>query len=418
MRFLMVPMQFPLGPGQSYLTTELANALVDAGHEVEVLHLDWHASEGEDVTELRTVRDIRVVRCPPRAMTGCGGFIRHVSKFLLSGRMVARVARKHFALDTFDAFIAWMPAVAISALLPLIRRAGISRRHLIIWDFFPDHHREIGRLPPGLPFRIARAWEQRLLETFTDLHCTLPGNADYLRRNFRVSADQIVNVTPLWADNNPLPTVDRVAERVRHALPQNAPIAVFGGQFSEGRGFEQMFGSARLAQETGSPLHFLFVGDGRFAEAVQARAAVQANIHYRPRIPRDDYLALIAACDVGMAATTPGVTSFSIPSKLMDYLRVGLPVVCALEEGNDLLAIIENYGLGRVVPFGDDAAFLTVAEQLAVDGHARHRARCGAKRCLDELFNIRHAVSALTGAMPDPARALNNSVTAPIATNA
>jgi len=41
MRFLMVCMQYPTGPGQSYMTTELADALVAAGHGVEVLHLDW-----------------------------------------------------------------------------------------------------------------------------------------------------------------------------------------------------------------------------------------------------------------------------------------------------------------------------------------------------------------------------------------
>ena len=158
MRFLMIPMQFPLAPGQSYLTTELAEALREAGHEVEVLYLDW-SGRGGPVEELRTASGIRVLRCPARQVRGFGGFVRHASKFLLSGRAVAAAARRHVALDRFDALIAWMPAMAIAPLLPLIRRAGIAQRHLLIWDFFPDHHREIGRVPPGMPFRLARRWE-------------------------------------------------------------------------------------------------------------------------------------------------------------------------------------------------------------------------------------------------------------------
>ena len=44
MRVLMACLKFPTEPGRSYLTTELAEALVKAGHEVEVLLIDWDAA--------------------------------------------------------------------------------------------------------------------------------------------------------------------------------------------------------------------------------------------------------------------------------------------------------------------------------------------------------------------------------------
>ena len=392
MRFLMVAMQFPVEPGQSYLTTELADALVAAGHEVEVLHLDWSAAPGGPTRTFFTDSGVRVVRSAPRALGG-PALLRNASKFVLSGRHAARVAWRNFDLANFDTLIAWMPAIAIAPLLPLIRRARIRHRLLFIWDFFPDHHREIGRMPGGLPFHIARWWEQRQIDRFTAIVCTLPGNETYLRSQYRVGADQRVLVTPVWADTMPLPPVDRAAVRRQYDLPADAPIAAFGGQLVEGRGFDQMLGAAEAGRAAGSPLRYLFVGDGRLAPMIRDRAAVTANVLYRPPVTRADYLNLLGACDVGMVATMPGVTSFSIPSKTIDYLRAGLPVVAAVEHGSDFAAILESYCVGRAVPFGDPAGFHRMAELLATDRALRDKVRINAPRCLDEVFDVRHAVA-------------------------
>lgn len=394
MRFLMIAMQFPTAEGQSYLTTELADALVGAGHNVEVLHLDWSAPASSRVEEFRTATRVRVVRCAPKFVSGLGRLVHGASKFVLSSLHAARVAEKHFDLRAFDAAIAWMPAVAIAPLVKMIERAGIPHRLLFIWDFFPDHHHEIGRIPGGLPFRIARGWEQSLLKRFTAILCTLPGNADYLRQRYRLTPRQRVLVTPIWGDTTPAPGGDRKAIRRRYRLPPDATIAVFGGQLVEGRGFEQMLGAADAAQKAGSNLQFLFVGGGRLAGPIRDKASRQANIHWRAPVNRAPYLELLSACDLGMAATVPGVTSFSIPSKTIDYLRAGLPIIAAVEHGNDFVRILEDYCVGTAVPFGDAQRFFSEAERLAKYGPIRARAA----RCLEEVFDVRHAVAAVLDA--------------------
>ena len=89
MRLLMVTMQFPVEPGQSYLTTELADALGAAGHIVEVLHLDWAAAPGGATRTFTTPGGVRVVRVAPRALGG-PALVRNASKFVMSGRHAAR----------------------------------------------------------------------------------------------------------------------------------------------------------------------------------------------------------------------------------------------------------------------------------------------------------------------------------------
>ena len=395
MRILIVTMQYPTAPGQSYLTTELADALMSAGHDVQVLHLDWAAPSSAAVEDFVTPTGVRVVRCAPKFVAGFGRLVSGATKFVLSGRRAARIAAAHFDLTGFDAAIAWMPASAISPLVRQLERAGVRHRLLFIWDFFPHHHHEIGRIPGGPPLWIARACEQRLIGCFTSIICTLPGNADYLRRKFRVRPDQRVLVTPIWGDISPVGPVDRAALRRRHDLPRSAPIAVFGGQLVEGRGFEQMLAAAAAASAGGSPLAFLFVGEGRLAAAIRARAETQTNLFYRPAVTRADYLELLGACDVGMIATVPGVTSFSFPSKTVDYLRAGLPIIAAIERGNEFAGILERYHVGTAVQFGDPTTFYASAERLALGGRISE----AAGRCLEEIFDVRHAVATVLGAM-------------------
>jgi len=147
MRLLMVCMRYPLAPGHSYLTTELADALVAAGHEVEVLLVDWDGAPNAKVECATSSTGVRVIRTPPRSLRRLGSLAAHASKFVLTGLSAARALKRHFELRSFDVAIAWMPATAIAPVPRLLRRAGIAHRLLFIWDFFPDHYREIGRIP-------------------------------------------------------------------------------------------------------------------------------------------------------------------------------------------------------------------------------------------------------------------------------
>lgn len=395
MRFLMICMQYPLGPGESYMTTELADALVAEGHEVQVLLLDWHGEAGQAPEELISATGVRVLRCSPRRVAGGGRVFGDASKFLLSGRHLARVARSRLDLRSFDVALAWMPLTAIAPLVPLLSRAGIRHRLLFIWDFFPDHHRQIGRIPSGLAFAIARFCERRLLRHFDTIFCTLPGNADYLRQRYPLTAGQSVRIAPIWCTTERRKAVDRAALRRNYELPADRPIAVFGGQLVAGRGFEQMFAAAEDAANERSPLLFLFVGDGPLAAEVRERSLFQSNIRWLPAMDRESYLDLLVACDVGMVATVPGVTSFSIPSKTLDYLRSGLPVIAAVEAGNDFIAILENYRVGAAVPFGHAREFRRQAERLATDPVVKGEIGEAARRCLDEIFDVRYAVASV-----------------------
>jgi glycosyltransferase involved in cell wall biosynthesis len=397
-RVLLLPMRFPLDVGQSYLTTDLAEALLEAGHAIQVLQLDWDAEPGGPTERLTSARGIPLLRVRPRAFGKPGRLLHNASKFVLSARHVGREARRAFSLGEFDAVICWMPALAFAPVVRAAAHQRVARRILFVWDFFPDHHGEIGLVPSGPVRWIARFLEQRVLRRFTTIFCTLPANAEYLRRRFRVAADQQVRIAPVWTTLETPRTVDRAAVRGRHGLPAHAPIAVFGGQIAAGRGFELMLDAAEIAARQGSSLAFLFVGEGPLAGDLAARAQSRPNVIHRPAMSTADYRELLAACDVGMVATVPGVSSQTTPSKTLDYLKAGLPVIAAIEPGNEFAALLERRRVGRTVAFGDAAAFQREAAFLARDPAFREGLAQRTYSCLAEIFDVRLAVSAILDA--------------------
>jgi glycosyltransferase involved in cell wall biosynthesis len=407
-------MRFPLERGESYLTTELADALVDAGHEVEVVQLDWDAPSGGASERLASARGIPVLRVCPRAIGRPRSLAWRASKFVLSARHVGREVRRLMPLAEFDAIVAWMPAIAFAPVVRRAARAGVERRILFVWDFFPDHHAEIGRLPRGPARWLARRWEGSLLRTFTTIFCTLPANCDYLRQRFRLAPGQQVRVAPVWMKLEAAPPVDRARVRARRSLPAEAPIAVFGGQMTAGRGLGQILEAAALAHRQGSPLAFLFVGDGPRAKSLAELASASPNVFYLPAMSVADYRELLGACDVGMVATVPGVTSHSMPSKTLDYLKAGLPVVAAVEPGSEFAGLIEQRDVGRALPFGDTGAFLYAAAFLAADPRFRDGLRARTYSCLADVFDVRLTVSAILEAAGER-RETNSSATKPAA---
>jgi glycosyltransferase involved in cell wall biosynthesis len=403
MRFLFLTTRYSVDPADPYMTDELAQGLIARGHDVDVLLIDWDTAEQRPTRAVEGRNGERVVTVTPRALRNFGRLMFRASKLLLSSRHAAAAMRDHFAEARHDAVVAWTPALSVGAPLRRAVRSGVRHRLLIIFDFFPMCHREAGIIRSRLVYRIAKRLEDRLYRSFTAFIANLPGNADYLRLHYPVPPGARVLCSPIWTDATMPELVDRDAVRRRFSLPLDRPIAVFGGQFSEGRGIEQMIGAARIAQQAGMPTVYLFIGDGRLRPAIEQAARRCANIRVERSIARSDYLSLVGACDVGMVATVREFTSWAFPSKTIDYLRAGIPVVTAVEPGSDYPALLQPYAVSENVECGDPAAFQAAVERLVSSSASRARVRESARRCLDELFDVRHAVTAVLRAVGEPA---------------
>ena len=382
------------------MPTELASLLVAEGHDVDVVNIAWDLPMDTPYGPVMTNDGVRVIIVPPRAITGMGQFVYRASKWLASPWFATRKIKRDIDPENYDVVVGWTPCATLGGALSHVLKNSSAKKVLYVYDFFPIHHMEIGLIPKGPIYRIAKAIEDAFTRKFDVIFCNLPGNMEYLRRNYPLRPEQDVRWTPLWTSIKPLPAADRDQIRRQYGLRTDTVIAVFGGQITEGRGIERMIEAAHRARSEGKAVDFVFAGAGRLAPLVQQAAAIEgSNIYYLPHVPRENFLQLVGACDLGLAVTVPEASSFSFPTKSMDYLRAGIPVVLSVEPGNDYAGIITDNKVGVSVPMGDDEAFYEAIIGLAADEPRRRAMAANTRPTLERVFDVRHGYRRLIDAV-------------------
>lgn len=365
MKILLLCTKFSLVEDDPWLTNELAESLQESGHEVTVVNLDWSATPGGANAEFATSAGVNVVSLRPILVRSPIAFVSRILKWTLSSIFAYRALRRSLHNKDFDLVIGFSPAVTMALPIFMMTRRTKTKSFLVQWDFFPHHHQQIGLLTSRVSFFFAKKVEEFLMRRFDVIGCMSPANVNYLRTHYLLREDQNVGILPIWGKGSPLPDVERDVTRSRYGLPEFRPIIVFGGQLVRGRGLEDLLAAASLGEERHSPISFLVIGSGPLESLVTAYIKKgHGNLFWIPRVPRQEYLRIIMSCDIGLVCTVRDVDIPSFPSKTIDYLRAGLPIVGAVETATDYGDYLESRGVGVRVEAGRPEELFGAVETL------------------------------------------------------
>lgn len=389
MRILLLCTKFSLSENDPWLTNELAEALQLTGNEVSVACLDWSAVDGSQSAELRTKAGVRVSVMSPVVTRLPFPFLNKGLKWTWSSFRAYRKVRALLRSEKIDLVIGFSPAVTMALPILILTRRPQTKSFLIQWDFFPYHHRQIGLISSSVAFRVARVAETLLLRRFDAIGCMSPANVDYLHAHYHLRPDQRVCVLPVWAKGEKLAEIEPSAVRKKYELPVGRPVVVFGGQLAAGRGLEDLLHMAQLAEEARSPLFFLIIGSGPLEALVRSYIeGGHRNLNWIPRIPRSEYLNVIRACDVALVCTVRDVDVPTFPSKTLDYLRAGLPIVASVEKSTDYGDFLCSNVVGISVEAGEPSKLLAAIEDLLLDKPQLELMRNKGPECFRSMFEV------------------------------
>ncbi len=394
MKILMLCTKFSLSEDDPWLTNELAESLQESGHEVTVVCLDWSASPGSANTEFRTSKGVNVISMSPISVRSRIAFVSRALKWTLSSFSAYRAIRRSLQYKDFELVIGFSPAVTMA--LPILKMTSRTqaRSFLVQWDFFPYHHHQIGLLTSKATFFFAKKVEEFLIRRFDVIGCMSPANVNYLRTRYRLRESQDVCMLPIWGKGNPLPEGDRDAIRCRYGLPKMRPLVVFGGQLVRGRGLEDLLAAASLAEKQQSPIAFLIIGSGPLESLVTTYIKQgHENVTWISRVPRQEYLNLIKSCDIALVCTVRDVDVPSFPSKTIDYLRAGLPIVASVEKTTDFGDYLCSRGVGVSIEAGYPDQLVMSIERLLDDDEKMRAMRERGPACFNDNFDVRHVAA-------------------------
>ena len=157
-------------------------------------------------------------------------------------------------------------------------------------------------------------------------------------------------------------------------------IVVFGGNMGKPQQLENVLELAKRCNEHKN-VRFLLLGEGVEMDKI-ARKVVEHNIEniiIRKSIKKEDYQDLISTCDLGLISLHRDFTIPNIPSKILDYLNVGIPVLASIDRCTDFDKVLIEAGAGLFSYAGDHDAFKqnfdtiytnkTLREEMGRAGH-------------------------------------------------
>lgn len=164
---------------------------------------------------------------------------------------------------------------------------------------------------------------------------------------------------------------------------EDCRVVLYLGALGEANNLDVVLEAAWLSQD--DRLRFLLIGDGMKRPWLEARVAELGldNVRILPPIPKVEVRAYINAADL-CVVTLLDIPLFlgAIPTKLIDYMACGRPVLCGV--AGEAGGIVESAGAGVMFKANDAARLVGLVAELGSD-----KPRCDAMG-LHAVAYVRH----------------------------
>jgi len=374
MHILIVTNYFPPEiTGAGHLYYELAAGLVARGHQVTVVTgfprwrvdrsklkpeyhrrlLLWEDMDGIGVLRVATVPlPLRFVifRAPDHFLIALS--------FLLGGLLVKDP----------DVILVYSPPLPLGLTAWLLGRRRHAPFVFNVQDIFPKYVVDSGVLRNRALIRMFESIEHFLYRKADAITVHSEGNRDYLISQ-GVGIHKLV-VVPNWVDTDRMRPGPRQNEfRHKYGLDSHF-IVSYAGTIGYAQDLDTVIESAALLKQH-AEIAFVFVGEGGEKQRLQAKAESLGltNVLFLPIEPWEKYPLVLQASDACLVNLKPTLTTPVVPSKLLNIMASGRPVVANVPPDGDAARIIRQANCGLCLEAGDARGLAEAILKLYRDPH-------------------------------------------------
>jgi colanic acid biosynthesis glycosyl transferase WcaI len=322
-----------------------AEAMCARGHQVEVVTAHPHYPGplwGRRVRPYREKRDgIPILRLPlviGHRTTG----ERIMEEATYAAAAAAAAARP----SAPDAAIAVSPSFL--GLFPVLTSARVRRFPWILWleDILPDAAATTGLLRDGRALRTAQHLERFVYRSADRI--IVISNA--FRENLLAKGVPPWKVTHIYN-----PYTRGLGER-RAAHNGDGPARIlYMGNMGFSQNLPALVQAFECSPDLGDDVRLVLAGTGELARAVAAE--VRSDRVEMPGLLLEELEAELERATIGLVPQRPDVDEFNLPSKLMNLMSRGVPVLASVNPRSEVARIVDESGAGWVVDAADPARF-------------------------------------------------------------
>ena len=375
---------------------DLVNELCRQGHDVTILLPDasldkpWSLEQQDNLTILRlramATKDVSYIR-------------RAVAEHLMSCFMYRNFRKSPLRDKRWEGILWYSPSIFFGALVAKLKAASGCRSYLVLRDIFPEWAVDMGLLGRGMIYRYFKRKENYQYRQADVIGVQTPSVLEYFSSGY---ADLPVRVEVL---NNWLaPATNQPCSIVLAETPlAGRRIFVYTGNIGIAQGMDILFRLAERYRDD-RQVGFLFVGRGTAVARLRKLAAELSldNVLFCDEIPPEEINGLLQQCQVGLISLDPRHRHDNIPGKFLAYMQAGLPVLAAINSGNDLEKLIIAHRVGQVVTDNKLDSLKRSADamlaQSATDTGVAERCRQLSDKYFTSAAAVKQIVASLRGA--------------------
>ena len=372
---------------------DLLRCFRNHGHEVYTIS-PYEKRLGKE-TELINEKHAHLLHVKTGNVTKSSNLIEKGFAQLSLERVFIKAIKEFFSDVKFDLVLYSTPPITFYKAIDFVKKRDGAKSYLLLKDIFPQNAVDLGMMnttgPKSLIYRYFRRKEKKLYTISDRIGCMSPANVEYLlEHNPEIDASK-VEVCP-----NAIEVIDksidketRIIIRNKYGIPLDKTVFVYGGNLGKPQSIPFLIEC--LKTQRIKDAFFLIVGDGteygKLDEFI--KKCKPANVKLMRRLPKEDYDAMVAACDVGLIILDHRFTIPNFPSRLLTYQQANIPVLAATDNHSDLVVFIRDYNFGWWLQSGIVSSFINKIDEI-VNMEKSTLSEYGKRSyyCLCDLFNV------------------------------
>lgn len=343
MKIILVADTFPpLRTSGAVQLRDLSREFINQGHDLTVCLPDSHQQED---WLLEKIDEIQILRLKAPKTKDIEYFRRTVNEFLMPFAMISSFKKSPMIKKKWDGVLWYSPSIFHGPFVNMLKLKSSCRGYLIIRDIFPEWALDmklIGRGFPYLFFRVIASY-QYSIANFIGVQSF--GNKVYFHK-WGQKPFHDLQVLNNWLGKS---AEILCSIRLSETILADRKVFVYAGNMGVAQDIDMLVDLAKSLKDKES-IGFLFVGRGSEIDRLKDRVddLGLTNILFLNEIHPDEIPNLYAQCDIGMVSLDFKHKSHNIPGKFLTYMQNGLPVLAAINSGNDLAKIIRDEKVGQV----------------------------------------------------------------------
>tara|TARA_R110002012_G_scaffold60400_5_gene158169 strand:- start:11855 stop:13048 length:1194 start_codon:yes stop_codon:yes gene_type:complete len=352
-KVVFLALGYPNVAKSTILYTDLMQEFGAQGHDVLVVAPAYETGN----YGCRVEGKVKVLRVKTLPLFKVGAIKKGIANLLLPYQY-KRAIKKNGDLD-FDLVILPTPPITLFSVASWLKAKTKAKTYLILRDIFPQNAIDLKMMKEdGLLHRYFRKQELKLYQLADTIGCMSKANVTYVQEHNPTLDRSKLHLLPNW-EKIPAPVSKDGIQEVSAKLGiSDKFMAIFGGNLGKPQQLENI---VRLAQSCKDidDIFFLILGSGTESERVRQMIAKEnlSNIKLVDRVPKKEYVQILAAADVGLISLHEEFTIPNFPSKVLTYFGLKKPVLASLDLSTDFGQMLEETKSGLWSQAGDIEAF-------------------------------------------------------------